>query len=159
MEKASVVLNDLIKINDERVVCYRHVIDCIASIDMDLIYLFKGIIIEGQSFKQQLIKKINPSDCNLKDNVNVSGLIYRIWLDLKITFTGSTRNAIINFCEYNEEVAQQTYKVALNVSTEMNIDICTLLEEQHTLLKCNFISIKKCRGHRANPIPMLAYFN
>jgi len=61
-EKTSVVLNDLIKINDERVVCYQDVIDCVANIDMDLIYLFKGIIIGGQSFKQQLIKKINPPD-------------------------------------------------------------------------------------------------
>ncbi|MFI5195601.1 MAG: PA2169 family four-helix-bundle protein [Chitinophagales bacterium] len=159
VEKASVVLNDLIKINNERIVCYQQAIDHAINLDIDFNHLFQEIIAECQRFNQQLINKINALDGNPKDNVSISGLIHRAWLDLKVTFTGNTRNAIINFCEYNEEVAQHAYKAALNVSAEMNNDIYTLIEQQQDTLKRTFASLKKCHEARPYSSPMLAYFN
>ena len=158
-EKASVVLNDLIKINNERIVCYQQAINQAVNLDIDFNHLFQEIIVEGQEFNQQLINKINEFDGNPKDNVSISGLIHRAWLDLKVTFTGNTRNAIMNFCEYNEEVAQHAYEAALNVSAEMNNDIYTLIEQQQDTLKRTFASLKKCHEVRSYSSPMLAYFN
>jgi len=158
IEKASIVLNDLIKINNDRTLCYQQAMEYIPNNDFDLKLLFKEIINEGQAFKEQLINKINEI-ANSADNLSVSGLIHRAWQDLKITYTGKTRNAIINFCEYNEEVAQHAYKAALNVSAEMNKDIYLLIEQQQSALKRTSASIKKCHEARAYSSPVLTYFN
>ena len=158
-EKTSVVLNDLIKINNERIICYQQVMDHAANLDSDLKRLFKDIITESYELKDQLISKIKEYNGDTNDSIGISGLIHKAWLDLRVTFTGNTRNAIMNFCEYNEEVAQHAYKAALNVSAEMNNNIYELIEQQQIALKRTYSSIKKYHEARSYSSPMLAYFN
>ena len=158
-EKPGVVLNDLVKINQERIVCYQQSIDRSHTADTDLKHLFNDIIAESHFFKEQLYYKINEIDGHARDNVSISGLIHRAWLDLRINFTGNTRIAIINFCEYNEEVAQHAYKAALNISVGMGNDIYTLIEQQHTTLIHTTACIKKCHFTCHFSSPAMAYFN
>ena len=158
-EKTSVILNDLIKINNERIMCYQQVIDHSANLDTDLKLLFQEIIKEGNQLKEQLVNKILELEGNPSDGVSISGLIHRAWLDLRVTFTGSSRNAVMNFCEYNEEVAQHAYKAALNVAADMNSSIYKLIEQQQMTLKRTFASIREYHEARSYSSRMLSYFN
>jgi len=158
-EKATVVLNDLIKINNDRIICYQHVVDQSANLDNDLKRLFKNIISEGQKFKQELVDKIKELDGNPKDSLSLSGMVHRAWVELKVTFTGNTRNAMISFCEYNEEIGQHAYRAALTVSAEMNKEVYELIERQLSALQVTYASISKCREAQHFLDPGLVYFN
>ena len=159
-EKSTTMLNDLIKINNDRITCYQHALDQGANLDIDLKKLFKEIISEGSEFKQQLIDKVKQLDGNPKDSVTISGMVHRAWVDLKVTFTGNTRNSVINFCEYNEQIAQHAYKAALNMlATKKNTDVYEMVEKQQSALMHSYILIKKCHEARPYINSRLVYFN
>ena len=158
-EKTNIVLNDLIKINNDRIECYQQAMDQGANLDMDMKILFKSIIAEGLQFKQELINKIKELEGNPKDAVTISGMIHRAWVDLKVTFTGNTRNAIINFCEYNEQVAQHAYKAALDMVPAMRDDIYQIVEKQQIALQQTYASVKKCHEAHNYLTSRLVYFN
>jgi uncharacterized protein (TIGR02284 family) len=159
-ERATIVLlNDLIKINNDRIGCYQQAIDQATNLDIDLKNLFKEIIAEGVAFKQELINTIKQLEGNPKDAITISGLIHRAWVDLKVTFTGNTRNAIINFCEYNEQVAQHTYKAALDMLSDKNQEVYSIVEKQQQGLMRSYASIRKCHEARNYLNPRLVYFN
>ena len=159
-EKATTVLNDLIKINNERIVCYQQAIDQATNLDYDLKSIFKDIIEEGVHFKQELIDHIKLHAGNPKDTLTLSGMIHRAWVDLKVTFTDNTRQSIINFCEYNEQIAQHAYKAALNMlATKKNTDVYEMVEKQQSALMHSYILIKKCHEARPYINSRLVYFN
>ena len=158
-EKATVVLNDLIKINNDRITCYQQALDQSTNLDSDLKRLFKEIIADGQKYKQELKDKIKELDGNPKDGLTLSGMVHRAWVDLKVTFTGNTRNAMISFCEYNEEIAQHAYTAALNVCAEMNKEVYTLVESQISALRASYDSLRKCHEAHHFMDPGLIYFN
>ena len=158
-EKATIVLNDLIKINNDRISCYQQATDQGTNLDIDTKILFRQIINEALEFKHDLIDKIKQLEGNPKDTVTISGMVHRAWVDLKVTFTGNTRNSIINFCEYNEQVAQHAYKVAIDMLSAANQEICTLVEHQQACMQSSFESLKKCHEARPYINARLVYFN
>ncbi len=159
-EKATVILNDLIKINNDRIGCYQQAMNKATSLDIDLERLFKNIISESIQLKEALIEKVKQLEGNPTDSASLSGMIHRAWVDLKVTFTGNTRNAVINFCEYNEEVAQQAYKVALDMLTSINDkEIYMIVQEQQAALLNSYSSIRKCHEAHNYLNTRLVYFN
>jgi len=154
-----VVLNDLIKINNDRMGCYQQAIDQMKNLDIDLKDLFEEIISEGLKFKQELIDAIKRKEGNPKDIATISGMIHRAWVDLKVTFTGNTRYAIINFCEYNEQVAQHAYKAALDVIGSKDKETYIMIKKQQEGLTASQAMIKKCHGARSYFNPQLVYFS
>jgi uncharacterized protein (TIGR02284 family) len=153
------LLNDLIKINDDRIACYQRAINETTHLDTDLKDLFSEIIKEGNQYRQQLLEKIEELNGNPKNRITISGLIHRAWQDLKVTFIGNTRSAIVGFCSYNEEIAQQSYKAALTMYPKISKDIKTLIEFQQYGLKRTFEAIKKCYEARNYLRRELMYFN
>lgn len=133
------VLNDLIKINNDRISCYEQALN--ANVDADLRKAFGEIIAEAQTFNKILASKLGHLAA-AKNTITLSGLIHRAWMELKITLMGCTRNAIINFCLYNEEIAMQSYAAALNVSEKLDSHVTDMIETQHLALKKNHTRIK-----------------
>jgi uncharacterized protein (TIGR02284 family) len=159
VERAIVVLNDLIQINNDRISCYQQALHQGVNLDMDMKLLFKEIITEAQKFKQELIDQVKLFEGNPKNRITLSGRVHRAWMDLKVTFTGNTRHAIISFCEYHEVVAQQTYKAALNIAAGMNKNVFKLIEEQQTALMKTYDAINKCHEARNYLYPDLLYYS
>ena len=59
-------------------------------------------------------------------------------MDVKAALTGKERKAILNSCEYGEDIAKDTYEKALNNDIEnLNVEQQTMLKAQHTLLKAD----------------------
>lgn len=59
-------------------------------------------------------------------------------MDVKAAITGKDRKAILNSCEYGEDVAKDTYeKVLENDSEHLNSEQQTMVKAQHTLLKAD----------------------
>lgn len=139
------ILNDLVKINNDRIAGYKRAIDETKDLDMDLQTLFSTMMAESEQYKRQLSLEINKDGGEVASGTTASGTIYRIWMDLKATFTGSDRKAILASCEFGEDAAQTAYKAALEQREEITPEAYKLIQEQKVALKASHDTIKQLR--------------
>lgn len=144
------VLNDLIKINNDRIAGYERAISEAKDLDVDLKATFEGMIRESQQYKDELVTKVSACGGDVKQGTTTSGKIYRAWMDVKATFTGSDRKAILSSCEFGEDAAQRAYEAALTSEAEMTPDTRQMIVEQKQSLRNSHDLIKKYRdAHKA----------
>ena len=107
------VLNDLVQINNDRIVGYERAIEEAKDEDGDLKSTFSGMIQESSQYNQELGNEIRNLGGETETGTTNSGKIYRTWMDVKATFTGHSRKAVLENCEFGEDAAQKAYKSAL----------------------------------------------
>ena len=67
-------------------------------------------------------------------------------MDVKAALTGKDREAILNSCEYGEDVAKDTYEKALkNDAEDLTAELITIIKAQHTLLVADHDKVKAMR--------------
>jgi uncharacterized protein (TIGR02284 family) len=143
------VLNDLVKINNDRIAGYERAINEAKDLDVDLKATFEGMIRESEQYKTELESKVREVGGEVEEGTTTSGKIYRAWMDVKATFTGSDRKAILASCEFGEDAAQRAYEAALNNAEDMSPDVRTVIHEQQQSLRNSHDLIKKYRdAHR-----------
>ena len=137
------VLNDLLKINNDRIAGYEKASG--ESEDLDLKTVFRTMADESRRFANQLSALIYEHGGDpASESTTASGKIYRVWMDVKSTFTGKDRKAILNSCEFGEDAAQTAYKNALETS-ELPAEARTVIIEQQATLRESHDMIKRYR--------------
>ena len=136
-------MNDLVKINNDRIALYQKALEQANGIDSYLQEMFTNIIKEAECFRQQLMQKTQQS--NTKKTTTLIGKIYTAWFDLKLSFKVDTQKTVISSYLYNEEVALQVYKAALGMYNDMGSEIFQLIEKQKNALRANYDNIKNFR--------------
>jgi uncharacterized protein (TIGR02284 family) len=144
-EKLISVLNDLIRINNDRVTGYEKASEETETIDVDLRAIFQSYANDSQKYASELALEVKRLGGESADGTTGLGKIYRAWMDVKSTFTGQDRQAILSSCEYGEDQAQKAYTDALASDAEMNADIRQLITTQKAALKRSHDIIKKYR--------------
>jgi uncharacterized protein (TIGR02284 family) len=144
-EKTSEVLNDLITINNDRIEGYNRAEKETDSKDADLQSLFRQMAAESRSYVTDLSKYVASAGDEPSDGTKLSGKIYRAWMDVKATFTGKDRKAILASCEFGEDAAQKAYDSALSADAELPTEIRQLIMDQKTSLKKSHDRIKALR--------------
>ena len=144
-EQITELLNDLVKINNDRIEGYEKAADQTKASDIDLQAIFLKMSGESQSYVKELNEKINNLGGQPASDTTVSGKIYRMWMDIKKVFTGSDRKSILESCEFGEDAAQKAYNEALETDAEMNAEIRQVIMEQKNGLKKSHDIIKKHR--------------
>lgn len=146
-EKNVEVLNDLIKINNDRVAGYEKAAKQTEIIDADLRSIFTSMAAESRTYANELSRYVNQAGETPTDSTTVSGKIYRAWMDVKATFNGNDRKAILEACEYGEDAAQKAYKAALESDSDnrLSADVRHVISEQKTKLKRSHDQIKAMR--------------
>lgn len=148
MEKNSKVtglLNDLIQINNDRIVGYEKAIEELKDEDADLRTLFHRYIQESKQYAGELTQEVSRIGGDAADGTTNSGKIYRVWMDLKGVVTGHDRKTILANCEFGEDAAQKAYDMALNSDTEVEPPIRDLMVRQKTQLKAGHDEIRRLR--------------
>ncbi len=145
------VLNDLIEINNDRIAGYEKAADETKGLDVDLKAIFYKMADESRKYKSELTLEVNRLGGDpVTDATTNSGKIYRVWMDLKATFSGHDRQAVLESCEFGEDAAQKAYKAALSSDAEMDADTRQLITSQQSSLKTSHDLIKKYRDmHKA----------
>lgn len=145
------VLNDLIEINNDRIVGYEKAADETKDLDIDLKGIFYKMADESRKYKSELTLAVNRLGGDpVTDGTTNSGKIYRVWMDLKATFAGHDRQSVLESCEFGEDAAQKAYKAALASDAEMDADTRQLITFQQSSLKTSHDLIKKYRDmHKA----------
>lgn len=137
-------LNDLIQINNDRVVGYEKAMEELKSEDADLKTLFVKMIGESHKYKMALATEVQALGVEAEDGTTNSGKIYRAWMDVKAVFTGHDRKTILNNCEGGEDAAQKAYKMALD-EDGLSADLRTLITDQKASLRTSHDEIKALR--------------
>lgn len=144
-EKTAEVLNDLVRINNDRIEGYTKAENETKAGDADLQSLFRQMAAESRSYVNDLSKYISATGSNITDDTTVRGKIYRAWMDVKATFSGKDRKAILASCEYGEDAAQKAYDAALSSDAELPTEVRQLIMDQKQSLKKSHDQIKALR--------------
>lgn len=149
-EKLVEVLNDLIEINNDRITGYEKAADETKEVDVDLQAIFHKMAEESRKYKSELVNEVSRLGGEPSTGTTNSGKIYRVWMDVKATFTGKDRQAILESCEFGEDAAQKAYKLALESDADIDVDTRQLITSQQSSLKTSHDLIKKYRdAHKA----------
>lgn len=149
--KSIEILNDLIRINNDRLEGYERAIMEAKAIDPDLHEIFKRMIEESIRYKNELIQAIqNLGGFAEPCSTTNTGKIYRVWTDIKSFFTDRDRMAVLESCEFGEDAAQKAYLEALASEAAEDAGIRELISRQKSELKSSQDLIKSyCEIHAA----------
>ncbi|HWB91370.1 MAG TPA: PA2169 family four-helix-bundle protein [Puia sp.] len=137
------VLNDLIQINNDRIIGYEKAIRETKPADTDLKILYASMIAESHRMKIALATEVQTLGAEIEQGPTTSGKIYRTWMEVKTLFTGNSRHVVLRNCEHNEESAQRAYRVALN--HDLPSYIHQLLTRQQETLKASLEEIRSVK--------------
>jgi uncharacterized protein (TIGR02284 family) len=111
-------LNDLLRINADRISDYHKISYEVESANLDLHAICNKIIQQTQIDNIELEKLSNEIACSLGYHKETKGKAHRIWLKLKGSYIAKDRISILNFMDFNEEAAEKAYEYVIN---EVNI--------------------------------------
>lgn len=107
-------LNDLVKINNDRIQGYEKAIE--DNKDAQLDDLFRHYVVQSQKFRSQLaehIVRIDGKAVTDATTTDISSKIHRAWIDIKSAVTGKDRNTVLSSVEFGENMAVEAYKSAI----------------------------------------------
>ena len=144
-EKVAGILNDLIEINNDRIVGYEKAIEELKEENEDLRPLFQRYIQESAQYKSELVTEVTRLGAEPADGTTNSGKIYRVWMDLKAVVTGKDRKAVLENCEFGEDAAQKAYDMALNADEDLEPTVRDLIVRQKAQLRVGHDEVKALR--------------
>ena len=144
-EKLTEVLNDLVQINNDRIISYEKAIEEVKDLDVDLKGIFSKMADDSRKYKAELTSEVTKMGGEVAEGSTGAGKIYRVWMDVKATFTGHDRQSALESCEFGEDAAQKAYRDALGSDAEMSADTRQLITSQQESLKSSHDIIKKLR--------------
>lgn len=143
-KKSIDVLNELIVINNDRIEGYETALKETAETDLKI--LFSKFIQTSQQCRHDLVMEVTRLGGTPDEGTRTTGKFFRVWMDVKAALTGKDRKAILDSCEYGEDVAQETYeKVIENDGEDISYDQVNMLEAQQQLLKADHDKVKAMR--------------
>src|ERR1700712_5730436 len=142
-------LNDLIRINNDRITGYKKRMD--VTLDDDLDYLFAQCIYQSKQNIDDLLRGIKYLGGKPTNSESLSGKFYHAWMDFKSMPYRLSRQTTLDYCEYCEDVAKSAYQKVLTDGDFMqgNINVIRLLEKHLDKLKASYTLIKVQRDNSA----------
>lgn len=108
------VLNDLIRINNDRIEGYRKAADQLKEERSNLIPVFDKLQAESQTNTIDLKDEVLRLGGSPEEGTTTGGKIYRAWMDVKATFGGDNPESVLMSCEGGEDAAKRAYSSALD---------------------------------------------
>lgn len=143
-QKTIEVLNTLITINNDRIEGYETAAK--ETEEQDLKTLFSQFAATSQKCNNDLKNEVSKLDGTVAEGTMVSGKFFRVWMDVKAALTGHDRKAILDSCEYGEDVAKGTYeKVFKNDADNLSSEQYSMIKAQHNLLVADHNKVKSMR--------------
>jgi len=139
------VLNDLIRINNDRTAGYMRASEDTKNVDVDLRTIFERMADESRQNAIELTAQVGRLGGEPATGTTTSGKIYRAWMNVKDMFTGKDRHALLASCEYGEDAAQRAYEDALATDAPLSTDVRQLITSQKASLRNAHDMIKKYR--------------
>ena len=141
IDKQTRLLNDLILINNDRVVGYQKAMEELKKEDSDLKLLFQEMKRQSKNYITDLTLEVTKAGHKVEKGTTNAGKIYRVWMDVKAFFGGFDRKIVLDNCEDGEDAALTAYNDAL-ASEGLTPSVRSLLTEHHAGLKVSYNRVK-----------------
>jgi uncharacterized protein (TIGR02284 family) len=150
-KKVVEILNDLIRINNDRVEGYEKAAQDVRDslFDAEIKTVFYQLAEESRSNKAELTSAVERLGGDPAESTTASGKVYRIWMDVKTTFSGDDTLATLKSCEFGEDVAQKAYREAIESNVAWPQEVLSMVNSQQQLLKASHDRIKRYRDDYA----------
>lgn len=138
-------LNDLIKINNDRIAGYEKALE--GTTDPDLKTVFTRYIEQSKLNKAELTDKLHILGGDPSTGTTIAGKFYHAWIDVRAKFSKKDRHSILADCEYGEDIANTAYRAALDDKELIwkADDVVTMLTRQLKVLKDSHDNIRDLR--------------
>lgn len=140
-------LNDLIRVNNDRTAGYEKAIKNLEACDVELKAIFSRFANQSREFAAELVNEVIKAGGEPATGTSASGKIYRMWMDVKATFSGDDRQAMLKACEFGEDAILNAYSSAQEMHTDWNTDQAELIDQHKLLLNDSHDLIKKYRDN------------
>ncbi len=147
-ERAIEVLNDLIRINNDRIEGYEKAVNKASGTNFDLTAVFNQMAQESRKYANELTAQVRRLGGDPASGTTASGKIYRVWMDIKSGISSSERKSVLEECEYGEDAAQKAYEKALATDNDLPADIRSLIQEEKRNLKNSHDTIRNYRDRQ-----------
>jgi uncharacterized protein (TIGR02284 family) len=107
------VLNDLIRVNNERIHVYARAMEELKEEDADLKVLFTKMISNSHQYKIALAKEVSVLIEEVIVNSSTRENIFDAWMNVRSVFSGHDRKTILANCKLGEDNTQKAYETAL----------------------------------------------
>ena len=148
-EETIEILNDLIKINNDRIRGYEKAIENTDMLEAELRTLYARMIEESHEYTRELSDRVVQLAGEPASDTTVPGKIYRAWMDVKATFSGNDTKSTLAACEFGEDAAQKAYEKALENDSTLAPDVRDLIIRQKSLLKGSHDLVRQYRDQYA----------
>jgi uncharacterized protein (TIGR02284 family) len=147
-EKQTEALNDLIKINHDRMEGYDKAIRESAESPY-LIPTFNEMKSQSSKNNLELRSRVNALGGTPASENTIPGKIYHAWMDVKTTFSKSPQS-VLDLCEFGEDAALKAYETALKSENDLDEISARLVSNQNMELKKSHEIIKSMRDKAKN---------
>ena len=145
------VLNDLIRINNDRVDGYQKAIKETPDNDAGLRSLFERMANESREYARELSSEVNRLGGDPSSSNTASGSIYHVWMDLRSSLSKDKEHSVLALCEFGEDAAQRAYEKALDES-DLSMSVRQMITSQKSALKDSHDTIRRERDeHKDRP--------
>lgn len=126
------IINDIIKINNDRIEGYRKAIDLATSHGLDkLLPTFQKCIEQSNEFIAELKPYVELEGKEPTDSTMLSGKLFRVWMGIKVNITGDDERSLLETCEQGEDAFKSTYQTVLaEGSDELSQHVHSLINTQ-----------------------------
>lgn len=125
------VVNSAIEINNDRIAGYEKAIEIVSGGDMqDLVPIFQQYKEQSITFKAELTPYVQQYGEQPEEGTNMSGKLFRLWMDIKSLVAPYTAQTVLDSCERGEDEFRDAYKDILNNALEDYAGIVDLLQAQ-----------------------------
>jgi len=128
-------LNDLVRINHDRVRGWELAIKDSEGVDVDIKTMSHEKISESKRYLQVLEGWVRQMGGTPATDSTVSGKLFRVWMDFKATVTGKDKEAILNSCAYGEKAAVEAYEEALATDAHLSDNFRQTIAEQKSSIQ------------------------
>jgi uncharacterized protein (TIGR02284 family) len=143
-EKTITAFNSLIVINNDRIEGYKTAES--EAQETDLKMLFSDLMETSVQNRKELVAEVTRLGGTPDEGTRITGKFFRVWMDVKAAFTGNDRKAILDSCEYGEDVILETYKkVLIQDHQDTNSKEQEMLNKHYAMLKVDHDKIKQLR--------------
>jgi len=129
------LLNGLIGINNNRIICYEKAAQWSQLFAPSLKNHFHKLAMQVKLDIQELGTEVLRLGTKTTKKMTLSGRMYNIWNDLKASVTGHDDRSLRNSCRHSDTVALQCYNECLTNPLLLYHPIRKLVERQFQILR------------------------
>jgi len=145
------LLNDLVRINNDRVEGYEKAANEIKDLsETEFKTLFFQMAEESRRYMSTLNEAVIRLGGEPASSTSTAGDIYRIWMDVKVAFSGDDVLATLRLCEFGEDNALKAYRNVLKKDVAWPNGTREIIEGQLESLKTSHDKIKRLRDEQAS---------